>query len=545
MRAQLLAPASDGIDIKDLIAIFKRRRWVIASTVLLLTTLATLVGLQVTPTYTAKALIMIDPRETKVVDVEAVLQGMNADAATVETQLKVLKSRSHIARVMSELGLFSDPEFNVKLRESDRDLALRYSGPFERLVAWVPESWLIATGLAEEPLPPEALADEGVVAESAIVAFDQRFKAVQDGRSFVIALQFTSVDPQKASRIVNKAAELYVQDQLTAKLDATAEASGWLGERLESLRSELRMAEQAVEDYRVEHNLVDTNGGSLREQELSELNREVVIARGQLAEKQARLRLIRELNSRGESLDTIAEVLQSAVIVNLRQQEAMLLREEAELKTFYGARHPKMQNLVAEKANLKAKIAMEVERITKNLQNEVRILSSRVATMEQNLSQLTSQTERDRSVSVRLHELEREAQASRQLYEAFLQRFKETRDQQGIVKSDARVISQAAPPETPSSPGVKLFAAVGFTASLMLGSLLALLLERLDNGVRSGRQVEEHLGLAALGLVPRLERLKKGQKPHQYLIAKPLSAYAESLRAIYTGMQLSNVDNPP
>ena len=86
---------------------------------------------------------------------------------------------------------------------------------------------------------------------------------------------------------------------------------------------------------------------------------------------------------------------------------------------------------------------------------------------------------------------------------------------------------------------------MGFTASLMLGTLLALLMERFDSGLRSARQVEQTLGLPALGLVPRLERLRRGQKPHQYLLAKPLSAYAESIRAIYTSLQLSNVDDPP
>ena len=70
-------------------------------------------------------------------------------------------------------------------------------------------------------------------------------------------------------------------------------------------------------------------------------------------------------------------------------------------------------------------------------------------------------------------------------------------------------------------------------------------MERFDSGLRSAKQVEQALSLPALGLVPRLARLKRNQKPHQYLIAKPLSAYAESMRAIYTSLQLSNVDNPP
>jgi capsular exopolysaccharide synthesis family protein len=107
------------------------------------------------------------------------------------------------------------------------------------------------------------------------------------------------------------------------------------------------------------------------------------------------------------------------------------------------------------------------------------------------------------------------------------------------------VVSTAAAPTRPSTPGLKLFGAVGFTASLMLGTLLALLMERFDTGLRSAKQVEEALGLPSLGLVPRLDRLKRNQKPHQYLMAKRISAYAESVRSIYTSLQLADADNPP
>jgi len=534
-----------GIDIKELIAILKRRRWVIISTVLLLTTLATLIGLQITPTYTAKALVMIDPRQSNIVDVEAVMQGLNADQGTVETQMRVLKSRDLMNRVMSDLGLFDDPEFNARLREEDEQIQLKFSGPVERLLAWLPNEWLIATGLAEEPLPVEVQEDEGFLTQAALNRFDSKLNVTHEGRSFVIGVSFTSVNPKKAARVANTLADTYVEEQVEAKLLATAKASGWLGDRLEAMRDDVREAERAVERFRAENDMIESRGESLHEQELSELNRDLILARSEVSEKRARLALVRDLQRRGEGLDSIGEVLQSNVITNLRQQEAMLIREESELRTSYGEKHPKMRNLVAEKKNLQEKIATEVDRIIKNLENEVQVMSSRIATMEQELTEATRETGEERSLQVKLRELQREADANRELYEAFLQRFKETREQEEIVEPDARVISTASTPESPSSPGPKLFAAVGFTASLMLGTLLALLLERLDNGLRSSKQVEQALGMPALGLVPRLDKLKRGQMPHQYLIAKPLSAYSEALRAIYTSMQLSDVDNPP
>lgn len=533
-----------GIDIRAVIGIVRRRLWLIIAVVFLLTTLATLIGLQQTPHYTAKALVMIEPGENRMVDLGAVVEGLATDNSTVETQIRVLRSHDLIERVMLKQNLFSDAEFNAKKRQDHTALQLDYAGPGDRLLAHLPTQWLIASGLAREPLPLALTANyEEHFNISSVTVFENRLKVMQEGRSFVIGVQFTSVDPAKAARIANSVAELYVKDQLDAKLASTTEAAGWLGERLKGLREDVRLSEQAVEDYRIASGLVDARGVSLDEQELVELNREVSATRAELAEKRTRLQLIRGMRDRGESLDSVAEVLSSIVIVNLRNQEAQLLRQESELRTYFGERHPRIQNLVAEKANLQAKIGTEVDRIIKNSEHELAVLSGRLASLEASVAEFTGRTERDRQLYVRLRELQREADASRRLYENFLQRFKETREQQEIVGADSRIISRAAAPERPSTPGANLYAAVGFTASLMVGGLLALLLERLDNGIRSGRQVEEILGLHTLGLVPRLKG--RSIEPHQYLLAKPLSAYTESIRAIDVSLKLSNVDEPP
>ncbi|MCB9944465.1 MAG: polysaccharide biosynthesis tyrosine autokinase [Geminicoccaceae bacterium] len=545
VKAVTRSSPGDGLDASELIAVIKRRRWAIVSTIVLLTTLSTLIGLQLTPRYTATALVMIDPRESKVVDVEAVMQGMGADAASVETQIKVLGSRSHMEAVMRSLHLFEDPEFNPRLTDTGRTVKLADAGPLRPWLSILPDGLLLSLGLAREQLADDAYRDQQLQVETAIDTFSDQLAVRQDGRSHVIAIEFTSVNPAKASRIANEVADLYVRREFDARLAATSKATGWLATRLRSLRDELEKSEAAVESYRASEGLVDTGAGRLREQELSELSRTLMTARADLSDKRARLELIRELRARGEGLDTVAEVLQSGTIMNLRQQESDLLREEAELRTYFGEKHPRIQNLVAEKANLQAKIATEVERIIKNLGNEVNVIASRVADTERQLADLSGVNDDERARQVHLRELEREADSSRQLYESFLQRYKETREQQGIIENDVRVISRAAPPEQPSSPGPKIFAAAGFGSSVMIGLMLALLFERLDNGLRSTRQVEEELGLAALGLVPGIKGLRRGEYPHQYLIKKPLSAYAEAMRAIYTSMQLSDVDSPP
>ena len=545
-------PASDpndgdgGLDIKELLGILRRRKKVILATVLLVTCLAVLAGLQLTPKYTATALVMIDPRKSNVVDVESVIQGLGTDASTVESQVRLISSRFQLERLADDLRIFDDPEFNVALRNPDRTVQMRMAGPLETLVSWMPESWLVATGLAAEPVEISAADQLSMQHQATIEAFGDGLKVTPEGRSYVIRIAFTSESSSKAATIVNAVANDYVDMLREEKVDKTKLATEWLAQRLDQLRAEVEVAEAAVERYRADHNINDLNGVTLNEQRLFDVNQRLSELRADEAGSQAKIEQIRQMRTQGfEAVEAVPEVLNSATIINLRDRETELLREESELRSTYGAKHPRIVSIQQEKATLVAKIQAEVARILKTIENDAEVTASRIKALEREIDTVSGGTSLDREVAVKLRELERDADASRNIYNSFLERYKEMADQQELIEADAKVVSTGAPPMQPSTPGPKLFGAVGFTASLMLGTLLALLLERFDNGLRSARQVEQTLGLHALGLVPKLDRLRRGQRPHQYLLAKPLSAYSESLRAIYTSLQLSNIDDPP
>ena len=513
---------------------------------LLLTCLAVLVGLQLTPKYTATALVMIDPRKSNIVDVESVIQGLGTDASTVESQIRVINSRFQLERLAGELGIFDDPEFNVALRNPDRDVQLGVEGPMETMLAWVPDSWLVATGLASEPIDLTENDVPLLQHEATIESFGKQLKVTPEGRSYVIKLSFTSENPKKAARVVNGAADLYVTMLREEKIGKTERATGWLAARLDELRTEVEKAEGEVEAYRAKNEITDVNGVSLNDQRLFDVNQRLSQLRADDAAAKAKIRQINEMRVRGfGALEAVPEVLASATIINLRERESQLLKEESELRSTFGAKHPMIVSVQQEKATLQRKIQAEVERIVKTIENDQQVIASRITALETEIKSVAGGTMLDREVAVKLRELERDADASRNIYNSFLERYKETEEQRELIEADAKVVSTAAPPSAPSTPGPKLFGAVGFTASLMLGTLLALLMERFDSGLRSARQVEQTLGLPALGLVPKLARLKGNQRPHQYLMAKPLSAYAELIRAIYTSLQLSNVDNPP
>lgn len=539
---------SDMIDLVGIFGVLRRRKWSIAAITIAGTAAAYLYGSSVIPVYNAQATLLVEPSDSRVAELEPpVSADLSADFNDIATQIRLLQSRNYQARVMEDLGLFDDPEFNSSIIDPDapppNPVTTFIEKPLDTVLAWLPSEWLITSGTAQEPL--DAVVAPYQIRERALDKFSDNVEFLNDPVAYIITIGFNSPDPEKAARIANRIAEIYVDDQLNNKIFATDRTSAWLQERLSELEVELRNAEEKVGEFRSTNLVGEAEGMTLTQQELSDLNRDLIVARGELAEKQAKLRLVRDLRNSGQSLDSIAEVTASPVIVSLRQNETDLLRQEAELSSLYGERHPRMVWLRNEKANLQQKINAEVERIILTLNNDVSVTSTRIAAIESQLGAVKTQNVSDQAAGVQLAQYERQAESTRALYETFLNRFKETREQLEIVQPDVRIVSMASPAIQPTTPGKKIFAAAGFVVSFGVGALLAIIFDRFDRGIRSARQIERRLGLHTLALVPQLERLKKNQKPYQYLMEKPLSAYAEAIRSIYTAVKLSNVDREP
>ncbi|MFP6608445.1 MAG: polysaccharide biosynthesis tyrosine autokinase [Myxococcota bacterium] len=524
------------IDLREIFGVVWRRRWVLGGCVLLITAATLLVAFQLTPRFTATTQVLIDPRERKVADVEAVLSGLSSDASTIESQIQVIRSRTLATRVIEQLHLERDPEFNAALREPGV-----LGGTLDRFQGLFPSALVEETAGQRQDREHSAVVD----------VFLEDLAVSQVGRrSFVITISFTAENPRTASRVANTLADFYLVEQLEAKFEATKRATDWLNERLGALRERLEASEKLVEAYRSEHGLVAAAGMTVDEQQLSEINAQLILGRAHLAEKRARFRHVSDLLESGAGAESLAEVLASQVVRDLRQQQAQLAREQAELASRYGDRHPRMIKIRAQSRDLGLQIESEVKRIVTNLEHEVAVASSRSRSLQSSLEQLQGRRSTEQVARIRLREFERESEANRAVYESFLGRFKETSEQSGIAEADARIISRAAVPVDPSYPRKGLFAVLGLLLSVGVGLAAVFVLERLDNGFRTGAQLEGTLGLPHLASIPELsvrDRTVEGETLalEAYVLAKPLSAYVEALRSLRSALLLSNVDDPP
>lgn len=548
-----LVGGGDLLRTGDLLKILRRRRGLIALTVLLISGSAALFAFNLTPRYTGVATVMIDPRATRVIASEAILEEQPQDRWTIETQIRLLRSRSFAKRVIDEADLLADSEFNATLPRPPQapGLVARYmpdlvNEHLPQIKAWLSHPWLVESGLATPAMsqPPATLIPGPSIEAMAIDRLLGSLEVARAGDSYALSIEYSSTDPVKAARIVNKVAEVYVDDQLRAKRAATARATEWLSGRLGELRTRLLEAENAIASYKAEHELIDSRGVTLDSAQLTALHSELISTRAERAQKQSKLGLLRRARQQGRGFESVNEIVSSPVIASLRAQQTELQRQEAQLLQEYGPRHPKILQLNAEKQRLADKIYSEVQNIINAYESEVEFLQRRERALAHSLEQAKGRVAEGHQAEVQLRELEREAEATRDLYKALLERFKKLTEQQQNLEADARVISAAAVPGAPSFPQPKLIVAVGFTSSLMVAGLLALIAESLESGLRSAQQVERALKVSCLGHVPSLRKLK-GVKPHQYPTLKPRSAYTEAVRSVHVGLQFANVGQTP
>ena len=513
-----------GFDLRGILS-FGWRRWqFIASVVAASLLIGTISLLRQTPLYTATSQVLLEPQSEKVPGPAALRADTNLDLAMIESQMAIIRSTVFLRRVVEKERLVSDPEFGSSGSSGPSILAtVRPAGEAQSMSAEV----LSAT---------EAL--KGAVSVAA-------------GSGYVLAISVTSTDPIRAARLSNAVADIYLLDKLDTRFEAAKRASAWLSDRLVDLRNQLRASEEAVTDFRAQHGFYQSGANvTLNQQQLSELNAKLVEARAEVAQKKARVDLLVAIEAKGGDLQSLPDISNSGALPTLRQQATALSQQEADLLARYGAPHPLVVNIRAQQRDVERAIATEARRLAANIKNEYKLAQTRVTSLEQSLQDATGQTSLDDATAIRLRELERTVAVNKSLFEDFLQRAKITQEESTFEPREARVISPALPPGGPSYPRKTQYLAVWLVMGLLFGVGGALAKEMLNTGFTTPKQVEDLLGLPLLSSVSYMRtRDLTVEGRHipiaRYPLAKPLSRYSESIRALRSGIQMTDVDHPP
>jgi hypothetical protein len=308
-------------------------------------------------------------------------------------------------------------------------------------------------------------------------AYYERLTTYAVPRSRVIGIEFTAPTPALAAEVANAVADSFVDLQEEAKRQSAVAATTWLEQEIDRLRARVQQAEEAVAAYRAGNDLFDIErtggeGASLSAQQLGDLNAELARARAARAEAEARADLVEQLLAEGGQLESSEEVLNSQLIQRLRERQAALLGQVAELSTTLLPGHPSLRALEGQIVNLESQIRAEAEKVLASLRTAARVAAARETSLVQSLEAAKADVSRTNEQEIALRALEREATAQRELLESFLLRHREAAARADAVylPADARIISRAVPPIDPSFPKRVMLAVAAALAVLLLAT---------------------------------------------------------------------------
>ena len=360
--------------------------------IIALTMLTTLLGLIYIATakrdYTASSAIFVDPRARRIVSEDVAPNGYGTDTTLFETQVSIIGSDAILRRVVMAEKLHVDADFISPAR----------TGLLSRL-----SDGLRGARASFDPV------DQAVE----MLARSTRVRRAQN--TYVVAVDVTTGDAVKSARLANAILKAYQDDQSAAKADAAARTNAAIDGRLEELKGQVRKAEVGVDSFRRESRIVTSEGGLLNEQQLTKYNTELAAVRGQVATSKARLEEMTSTLRRGISPESLLEAMTSPVVQRLREQLATAQRREAALSSQLQSRHPVMVDAAAQVTSVRSQITAELRRIAEQAQNDYQLATGREREILKTLDASQREVSETTTAQIRLRELEREADASREV----------------------------------------------------------------------------------------------------------------------------------
>ncbi|MGY4315547.1 GumC family protein [Bradyrhizobium sp. JR3.5] len=372
--------------------------------------------------YAATALVVLDPREQRVTADQDVLPGIGQDAAALQSYVEIAKSDGFLGPLIDQLKVAEDGD--------------------------------IAGGRTD--------------ATRLLDRFRNRLDISRRGLTYVIAIKFTSNSPQRAAYYANAVAEAFVASQRGTRSVATDEAADWLKSRLKTLNDRLRSSEDAVAKFKLEHRIVNAGKESTTQQlRVTDLTQQVAAARARAEEAKSRYeQLQRDLKANVDG--PVKQDLLSA----LRAQRSALNDQIAQKRGVLGDRHPDLVMALSQLNDLNRQIEIERKKNIDTAKSEYEAQRDQQKALEDQLKAAEQQILVDGQALVKLQELQRDADANKNIYEQFLSRYRTTDEQRGLQNSQTKVASPATPPVRSTLPPLPLLLVALAIVSLLTSTAI-------------------------------------------------------------------------
>ncbi|MET0606876.1 MAG: exopolysaccharide transport family protein [Beijerinckiaceae bacterium] len=436
-------------------AVVARRRAILLPTLLLTAAAAVFVNV-VSPRYAGEARVLLESRVSYLSRPDrGDRDGGSAnafDSEGVQSQIQVAMSNDLAREAIKRLKLIGNPEFDPSAS------AFNVLGRLMALFG-------LANDVTDKP-----------VEDRVLKAYYDKLSVYPAGKSRVVAVEFSSKDPELAAKGADTIAELYLDAVASAKKDLARSAGAWLSPNIDDLRRRVREAEAKVEEFRGRNGLfVAGRDTTLPQQQLADASTQLTQSKTQRADAQAKAQILRDMIRSGRVFE-ISEVSNNELIRRLIEQRVTLRAQFALESRTLGSEHPRMKELSAQIADVEGQIRSAAERTVRGIENEAKVAAARVAQLSASLDEQKQRSTEVLENDVQLRALEREARTLRDQLESYLAKYREAvaRDTDNAEPPDARIISRAVVPTSPAFPKKIPIILLTALSSLMICGMIVL-----------------------------------------------------------------------
>ena len=460
-------------------------KWV-AGSALGVTVLALVYVLVVTPLYTAESKIMIERRNQNALNIQELLaDGMSGDESNYyRTQEQILKSRTLAIEVIRNLGLDRNPVFTGEEKGAAPGLI---SGWIESARA------LIGGGAGEDKRTDPSGIDTAVIRQ-----YQGALSISPVTRTKLAVVRFTTPDPELSAEIVNAQVSAYIAQGLRLRTEANHEARSFLDEKLGEIKLKLQSSEAALNAYRRDKGIISLDDKeNIIVDRLGDLNDLLTAAEADRIKLEADVKLIK-----GGAYDSLPSVVASTLIQTLKSQLSVKEGDYVQLAAEFKPAYPPVKQAKAEVDALRARLDAEVQQVVGSIKSRYLSAVDREKDLSETMEAQKEKVLAMKDAGVQYAILEREAGTNEQLYDDILQRTKEIGVAAAVQASNVSIIDKATPPERPSSPRRLRTLLLALMCGGGLGAAIVLGRDFLDQSIKSSEEVERHLHVPNLGVVP-------------------------------------------
>ncbi|MCS0215648.1 polysaccharide biosynthesis tyrosine autokinase [Vibrio alginolyticus] len=478
--------------------------------------------------YQATATLLIQEEQKSALSIEEVYGVDTTKKEYFQTQIAILKS-NHIAdKVIRELNLTQLPEFTS-------------SGGLNKKIDQIKSIPFVQDLLNVAPSPKET-AQFSESYYQALQAFRSKLDIEPVRNTQLVRIRFRSTDPKLATTIANAVGQAYIDANFEAKLVVTQNAATWLTNNSQKLEERLRNSEQALQEFLLKEGLIDINGiDEIYANELEELTRKLNIAVNKRIEAQTLIQLLRRKSSQSlDSLLSIDEFANQAQIRDLKLSEAQAAKNLSELAQRYGPKHDRMIQAKAQLAEIQSRTQQLIRDISFSKQQDLLAAKAQEDMLRAELDNKKSDFQLLGSQKARYEQLKREVESNKALYEAFLNREKETNATSDYKNVTARFTDKAIIPLFPVAPQRIKLVLIATFFGFAIACALVIILETMREVIRSTADVQEKLGVTCLGVIPMVKKrnLRKNGVSYTAYLDDEEKLFSEACRSVRTSLLL-------